>query len=226
MSIRENVEKVLSDIADGNCYGEKVTLVAATKTQTAEDINAAIAAGVKDVGENHVQEFKEKFDAVQGANKHFIGHLQTNKVKYLIGKTYLYHSCDRYELAEEISKRSARAGIVSDVLVQINIGCEESKGGFDYAEGYAAYQKIATMPGMRVRGFMAMLPVEGSEEYLLSLVKKMRALYEKAAAEDKNIVFLSMGMSGDYKLCLAGGSNMIRVGTTIFGRRAYAPSSS
>lgn len=221
MSIAENVQNVLNAIKDGNCYGEKVTLVAATKTQTAEDINEAIRAGVKDVGENHVQEFKEKFDAVQGANKHFIGHLQTNKVKYLIGKTFLYHSCDRYELAEEISKRSARAGIVSDVLVQINIGCEESKGGFPYEEGYAAYRKVATMPGIRVRGFMAMLPIEGGEEYLLSLVKKMRALYDKAAAEDENIIYLSMGMSGDYKLCLAGGSNMIRVGTTLFGHRNY-----
>ncbi|MBP5242066.1 MAG: YggS family pyridoxal phosphate-dependent enzyme, partial [Clostridia bacterium] len=204
MSITENVKNVLQDIASGNCFGEKVTLVAATKMQSPETINEAIAAGITDIGENWVQEFKEKYDLVSGGNRHFIGHLQTNKVKYLIGKTYLYHSCDRFELAEEISKRSARAGIVSDVLVQINIGCEESKGGFEYDEGYAAYKKVATMPALRVRGFMAMLPISDDEEYLLSLVKKMRALYDKAKAEDENIEFLSMGMSGDYKLCLAG----------------------
>lgn len=221
MNITENVRQLLQDISVGNCFGEPVTLVAATKMQTAEDINEAIRAGINDIGENWVQEFKEKYDLIEGANRHFIGHLQTNKVKYLIGKTYLYHSCDRMELAEEISKRSQKNNVVSDVLIQINIGCEESKGGFEYEEGFAAYQKIATMPALRVKGFMAMLPMQGEEEYLLGLVKKMRLLYEKAKAQDENIQFLSMGMSGDYKLCLKGGSNMIRVGTTIFGHRNY-----
>lgn len=221
MSIAENVQKLLNDLKDGNCYGEKVTLIAATKTQTAEAINEAIRAGVTDVGENYVQEFRDKFDAVQGANKHFIGHLQTNKVKYLLSKACLYQSCDRYEILEELSKRSQKAGITSEALIQINIGCEESKGGFEYEEGYAAYQRAAAMPGICVRGFMAMLPMKGDEEYLLSLVKKMRALYERAKAGDEKIAYLSMGMSGDYKLCLAGGSNMIRIGTTIFGPRNY-----
>lgn len=221
MSITENVQRVLAEIAAGNCYGERVTLVAATKMQTAEAINEAIAAGITDIGENWVQEFREKYEAVHGGNRHFIGHLQTNKVKYLIGKTYLYHSCDRTELAEELSKRSRKAGIVSDVLIQINIGSEESKGGFEYEEGFAAYQKVAPMPGIKVRGFMAMLPMSEDKEYLLSLVKKMRTLYERAKAQDENIEFLSMGMSGDYKLCLEGGSNMIRLGTTLFGARHY-----
>lgn len=222
MFIAKNVKTLLKNIENGNVYGEKVTLVAATKTQTSEDVNAAIAAGITDVGENYVQEFRDKFDAVRGANKHFIGHLQTNKVKYLIGKTYLIQSCDRYELLDEISRRSQKNGIVTDVLIQINIGCEESKGGFEYEEGYAAYQTATAMPGIRVRGFMAMLPIAGTDEEKSALVKKMRALFDKAKANDENVVYLSVGMSGDYRLCLENGSNMIRIGTTIFGPRHYA----
>lgn len=220
-NIEENVKKLLESIKDGNCFHEKITLVAATKMQTAETINRALEAGVADVGENWVQEFKEKYDEIKGGNRHFIGHLQTNKVKYLIGKTYLYQSVDRYELAEEISKRSAKAQIVSDALIQINIGSEESKGGFAYEEGYEAYRKIKEMPNIRVRGFMAMLPISEDEIFLASLVQKMRSLFDRAKAEDEAIEFLSMGMSGDYKLCIDNGSNMIRVGTTIFGHRDY-----
>lgn len=220
-NIEENVKKLLESIKDGNCFHEKITLVAATKMQTAETINRALEAGVADVGENWVQEFKEKYDEIKGGNRHFIGHLQTNKVKYLIGKTYLYQSVDRYELAEEISKRSAKAQIVSDALIQINIGSEESKGGFAYEEGYEAYRKIKEMPNIRVRGFMAMLPISEDEVFLASLVQKMRSLFDRAKAEDEAIEFLSMGMSGDYKLCIDNGSNMIRVGTTIFGHRDY-----
>lgn len=109
--IAENVQNVLKEIAGGNAFGEKITLVAATKTRTPEEINEAIAAGVTDIGENKVQEFRDKYDLVHGANRHFIGHLQTNKVKYLIGKTYLIHSLDRLELADELqSAPSARAG--------------------------------------------------------------------------------------------------------------------
>lgn len=219
--ITENVKTLLSELKAGNALGEPVTLVAATKTQTADAINEALAAGIEDIGENRVQEFRDKYDLVHGGRRHFIGHLQTNKVKYLVGKTYLYHSCDRMELAEEISKRSEKAGVLSDVLVQINIGSEETKGGFEFDEGFAAYKKIEALPAVRVRGFMAMLPAEGEEKYLLSLVKKMRALYEKAKENDENIRYLSMGMSGDYRLCLQGGANMVRIGTTIFGLRNY-----
>lgn len=220
-NIEKNVKEILEYLSKGNCFGEKVTLVAATKMQSVENINAAINAGVTDIGENWVQEFKEKYDGVKGGRRHFIGHLQTNKVKYLIGKTDLYESCDRYELAEEISKRSVKAGITSNVLIQINIGCEESKGGFEYEEGVEAYEKIKDMAGLCVKGFMAMLPISEDEEYLSSLVKKMRTLYDKAKATDSDIEFLSMGMSGDYKLCVNNGSNMVRIGTTIFGRRDY-----
>ena len=219
--IEENVKKLLAETGE-NPFGEKVTLVAAVKTQTVEDINRAIAAGITDIGDNHVQEFRDKYDGITGnPNRHFIGHLQTNKVKYLIGRTYLYQSVDRLELAEEISKRSERAGVVSDCLIQINIGNEETKGGFEYDEGLAAYQKISAMPALKIKGLMAMLPFSDDEELLRTLAKKMRALFEKLRDKDENIRYLSMGMSGDWKLCVECGSNIVRLGTSIFGARHY-----
>ena len=219
--IEENVKKLLGETGE-NPFGEKVTLVAAVKTQTVEDINRAIATGITDIGDNHVQEFRDKYDGITGnPNRHFIGHLQTNKVKYLIGKAYLYQSVDRLELAEEISKRSERAGVVSDCLIQINIGNEETKGGFEYDEGLAAYQKISAMPALKIKGLMAMLPFSDDEELLRTLAKKMRALFEKLRDKDENIRYLSMGMSGDWKLCVECGSNMVRLGTSIFGARHY-----
>ena len=219
--IEENVKNYLKEIAGGNCFGEKITLVAATKTRTAEEINRAIAAGITDVGENRVQEFRDKYEAVKGGRRHFIGHLQTNKVKYLIGKVCLYHSVDRDELACEIARRSQKANIISDILIQINIGNEESKGGYPLAEGFEAYKRLSQDSALHVKGFMAMLPISSDGEYLAKLCDDMRALFEKAKAEDGNIEYLSMGMSGDWKLCVSHGANMIRIGTALFGERNY-----
>ncbi len=219
--IGENVKNLLGELAAGNPFGEKITLVAATKTRTPEEIAEALLAGIRDIGENKVQEFRDKYDRIHGGNRHFIGHLQTNKVKYLIGKTYLYHSVDRDELAEEISARSVRAGIVSDILVQINIGEEETKGGYPLEDGYGTYGRLSRMQGLRVRGFMAMLPLSDDEALLGGLCDKMRALFDRARADDPDVIHLSMGMSGDWKLCVAHGANMIRLGTAIFGERDY-----
>ena len=144
--IAENVQNVLKEIAGGNAFGEKITLVAATKTRTPEEINEAIAAGVTDIGENKVQEFRDKYDLVHGANRHFIGHLQTNKVKYLIGKTYLIHSLDRLELADELQKRAERAGWTADCLLEINIGSELSKSGFSPGRRDVRLRKNARLP--------------------------------------------------------------------------------
>ncbi len=219
MSISENVTHYLKQIAGGNCFGEKVTLVAATKTRTAEEINEAIRAGITDIGENKVQEFRDKFDLVTGRNRHFIGHLQTNKIKYLIGKTYLIQSLDRDELMTELAARSVRAGVTTDVLIEVNIGSELSKSGYSLREAFTAYERAQNTAGLRVRGFMAMLPLSGDEQLLGGLADEMRALYERAKAQDENICHLSMGMSGDWQLCLAHGSNMIRLGTALFGAR-------
>ena len=220
--IEENVKKLLDTLPETNPFDEKVTLVAAVKLQTPEDINRAISAGITDIGDNHVQEFKDKYEQITGNPvRHFIGHLQTNKVKYLLGKVDLYHSLDRYSLAEELSKRGERAGVVSNVLIQINIGNEETKSGFALEEADEAYAKIKAMPSIKVKGLMAMLPDTDDEEELTRLAKSMRAQFEKLKQTDPDIKYLSMGMSGDWKLCIDCGSNMVRLGTAIFGQRNY-----
>ncbi len=220
--IYENVQNFISRLPKTNPFGEKVTLVAAVKTQTPDAINEAIRAGVRDIGDNHVQEFRDKYDAIEGEpNRHFIGHLQLNKVKYLIGKTYLYQSVDRIELAEEISRRSERAGVNSDVLLQINAGNEQSKGGFTFEEFFESYEKIAALPALTVKGIMAMLPFSDDESLLRPLAERVRKTYDGLLTREQNCKYLSMGMSGDWKLCVECGSNMIRIGTTLFGARHY-----
>jgi hypothetical protein len=220
--IEENVKKLLNEIPQTNPYGEKVTLVAAVKLQSPQDINRAIAAGVTDIGDNHVQEFKDKYDLIEGnPRRHFIGHLQTNKVKYLIGKVDLYHSVDRLSLAEELSKRSKNAGVVSNILLQINIGNEETKGGFELDETVGVYEQIKAMPALKIVGLMAMLPNIDDEIELKKLATEMRAKFDYLKSIDSNITYLSMGMSGDWRLCVECGSNMVRLGTAIFGQRNY-----
>ena len=219
--ITERVIKLKADLANGNVFGERVTLVAATKMQTAEDINTAILAGVDAVAENKPQEFRDKNDYISPCPRHFIGHLQTNKVKYLIGKVELIHSCDRDDLAREIAKQSLKNGLATGVLVQVNIGEEESKGGYAFEEAKEVFLRLSKTDGLIVKGFMAMLPDSEDETYLRALAKKMRGLFVWAKSQDTRVEYLSMGMSGDYALCVEEGSNMIRVGSTIFGARNY-----
>ena len=219
--IEERVKELKEYIKAGNPQGEKVTLVAATKMQTAEDINRAIDAGVDAVAENKVQEFREKTALLHPCPQHFIGHLQTNKVKYLVGKIDLFHSCDRDALAEELAVQSVKKGVVSNVLIQVNIGEEESKSGYPLQDAFDVAVRLSKTAGLKVKGLMAMLPESDDGELLKDLAKKMRALYERVKAEIADVEYLSMGMSGDYALCIACGSNMIRVGSTIFGRRVY-----
>lgn len=220
--IEKNVENLLKEIPEYNKYGEKVTLVAAVKLQNTEDINRAVAAGIKDIGDNHVQEFREKYDGISGSpERHFIGHLQTNKIKYLLGKCNLYHSIDRMGLAEELSKRSLSAQVISNVLIQINIGNEGTKSGFDSDQAEDVYFKIKSLPNINVQGLMAMLPLEADESTLRELARKMREKYDLLNKNGAEFKHLSMGMSGDWRICIEEGSNMIRLGTAIFGARSY-----
>lgn len=221
-TIRARIAQIKKELEKGNVYGEKVLLVAATKTQSAEIVNMAIEGGVDAVAENKPQEFRDKNELLLPCARHFIGHLQTNKIKYLLGKIELYHSCDRDDLANELARQSKAKGLVSDILIQINIGEEESKGGYSYDSAKEVFTRLSQTDGLRVRGFMAMLPETGSEETLRGLVRKMRALYDWAKTQSSDIAYLSMGMSGDYKLCVEEGSNVIRVGSTIFGARDYS----
>ena len=222
--ITENVVKIKAELSQGNAYGEKVLLVAATKTQSAEAINEAILAGVDAVAENKPQEFRDKNELLLPCTRHFIGHLQTNKIKYLLGKIELYHSCDRDELVSALSRASVQKDILSNILLQINIGNEESKGGYAYDDAKETFKRISAVEGIKIKGFMAMLPVTDDEKYLRALAKKMRALFDWAKTQSGEIEYLSMGMSGDYKLCMEEGSNVIRVGSTIFGQRDYGKS--
>ena len=201
--------------------GERVSLVAAIKMQSVEDINTAILAGVDAIAENKVQEFRLKNHLLLDCPRHFIGHLQTNKVKYLIGKIALYHSCNRDALAQEIARLSVKNEITSNVLLQINIGNEESKGGYAFDEAKEAFQRISKLQGLRVKGFMAMLPNTDDEKRLRTLTQQMRQLFEWAKTQSSEVEYLSMGMSGDYALCVEEGSNMVRLGSTIFGARNY-----
>lgn len=220
-TIAERVETIKAELRGGNAFGERVTLVAATKTQTAAAINEAIQAGVDAVAENKPQEFRDKNELLLPCSRHFIGHLQTNKIKYLIGKISLYHSCDREELANELARQSLAKGLVADILIQINIGDEVTKGGYAYAEAKETFARLTKKDGLRVKGFMAMLPDSDGETLLRALTKKMRELYDWAKTQSSEVEYLSMGMSGDYRLCIEEGSNMIRLGSTIFGVRDY-----
>lgn len=220
--IENNVKNLLKNLTLTNPFGERATLVAAVKLQSPDDINAAIAAGITDIGDNHVQEFRDKFDEIRDEPKrHFIGRLQTNKVKYLVGKVDLYHSVDRLNLAQVLSEKSEKAEVISNVLLQVNIGNEESKGGFSLDEIDAAYAIIRALPAIKVTGLMAMLPDTDDKKLLSSLAEKMRKKYDYFREKDENFIHLSMGMSGDYELCISAGSNMIRLGTAIFGSRNY-----
>ena len=137
-------------------------------------------------------------------------------------KTKCRNSLDRDELAEELAKRSQRAGVTTDALIEVNIGSELSKSGYSLAEAFAAYERARDMQGLRIRGFMAMLPLSDDRALLARLADEMRALYDRARAQDGNIRSLSMGMSGDWELCVAHGSNMIRLGSALFGARTAA----
>ncbi|MCD8201859.1 MAG: YggS family pyridoxal phosphate-dependent enzyme [Clostridia bacterium] len=221
-TITENVRAFYEKMPEFNPYGEKVTLLAAVKTQPVEAINEAIEAGITDIGDNHAQEFRDKYGLITGNPKrHFIGHMQTNKVKYLTGKVNLYQSVDSVSIAEYLSQKSAQAGVTSDILLEINAGNEDTKGGFSVEEFPRIYETLRNIPNLRIEGIMAMLPASQDETLLRDLATKIRGLYDGIKKDNADITVLSMGMSGDWKICVDCGSNMIRIGTALFGKRTY-----
>lgn len=220
MNPEEALKNVFEEIKNGNHLGEPITLVGATKTVDLLTIQRAIDCGLKAVGENRVQEFREKAPFLHGAEIHFIGHLQTNKVKYLIGNVSLIHSVDSLPLAEEISEQSEKKGLVTDVLAEINIGKEPTKSGFFAEQAEDAMDKISSLPGIRAVGLMTMLPKSENSRYLSDLCLQMRAIYDTIKKEGFPVRHLSMGMSEDYRIAIRNGSNMIRLGRAIFGERS------
>lgn len=230
MSIEENVEKVLEEIAAsaraaGREPGE-VALCAATKMNDAQAVRRAIAAGVRICGENRVQELTAKLadDAYAGAQVHFIGHLQTNKVKQVVGKVDLIQSVDSEHLLAAISREAQKQGLCQDILLEVNIGEEAAKSGFAEEDILPLVDRIDSFSNIRLRGLMAIPPISRNPGDNLKFFLKMRQIYVDIRAKKNDNVSvdcLSMGMSGDFADAVAAGSTMVRIGTAIFGARDY-----
>lgn len=227
--IKENIEAIKSKVDEisigaGGNKGD-VLLVAVSKTRTVEEINEAILAGITDIGENKVQEIMDKFHDVRPVNWHMIGHLQTNKVKYIIDKVSMIHSVDTLKLAEEIDKRAFQYGKTMDILVQVNAANEESKFGITKEDTSNLINDIINnCKNIKVRGLMCIAPFADNPEEVriyFSQVKSIYDYYTELRHERLDFKYLSMGMSHDYEVAISEGSNLIRIGTAIFGERNY-----
>lgn len=228
MTVKDRYEIVLENIKKAcersGRNPEDITLISVTKTHGAELINEAIDAGAKDIGENKAQELCNKYDDVKPVRWHFIGHLQTNKVKTIIDKVVMIHSVDSDKLASEIDKRAKSSGVVMDILVEINIGMEDSKSGATEEEARDLIKKIRDeYQNLRVRGLMCVPPITDNPENSRRYFRKLKDIFEsiKELSEDEYFDTLSMGMSGDYEVAVEEGATVVRVGTAIFGAREY-----
>lgn len=228
MSLEENIklvrEKIDAAARQAGRDPSEITLVAATKVQTSETIRAAIAAGITACGENRVQELTGHLDddAYEGAQVHFIGHLQTNKVKYIVGRVDLIHSVDSSRLLEAVDKQAAKLGLVQDILLEVNIGDEESKGGCSIEQVAGLAAQAAQAEHVRLRGLMCIPPVVDAPQEARPYFVKMRQLFvdiKKQMGDNENINILSMGMSGDFEEAVRQGATHVRVGTALFGAR-------
>ena len=222
MNGREEIAKNIKAI-NGVIAG-RATLLAATKTVPPELINFAADCGVKVIGENRVNELLEKYDRIdrERLSVHFIGALQTNKVKYIIDKVDMIHSVDRLTLAEEIDRRAREKGIVMDVLVEVNVAGEANKSGVAPEEAEEFCRKIGGFPNLRLRGLMSVPPKCDNGEENIKYFCKMRKIFVDISAQniDNSIIdTLSLGMSGDYAQAVDCGSTLVRVGSAIFGKR-------
>ena len=230
MSIRENIERIRREIdqaaRETGRTGADITLVGASKMNDAEACQEAIDAGIDVLGENRVQEMTAKLaqNAYDGAPLHFIGHLQRNKVKQVVGKAALIQSVGSEELLREIDRQAEKLGLVQDILLEVNIGGEAAKSGFAPAALADAAALARTLPHVRVRGLMTIPPADASREENMVYFQKVHALYVDINEKmyDNKWEYISMGMSGDFADAIRCGSNMVRVGTAIFGARNYA----
>ena len=229
MSIAENIARVREEIASaareaGRDPGE-ITLVGASKMNDAAACREAIAAGIDALGENRVQEMTQKLseNAYDGAPLHFIGHLQRNKVKQVVGHVSLIQSVGSLELLDEIEKVAANKGLVQDILLEVNVGGEEAKSGFAPADTEAAAEAAASRSHVRVLGLMTIPPADADRDTNMRYFEEVRALYVDIDRKmfHNNFKYLSMGMSGDFADAIRCGANMVRVGTAIFGARNY-----
>lgn len=229
-SVEENYKAVKFNVEEAAIKAgrnpEDVRLMAVTKTVESPYINRAIELGANLIGENRVQEYLGKREELKldGVEKHLIGHLQTNKVKYIVGEVDMIESVDSLKLASEIDRLSQKKGIISDVLVEVNVGREDSKSGIYAEQLEELIYEIAELQGVRIQGLMTIPPICDSDsevrKYFESMYKSFIDIRDKKI-DNVNMNILSMGMSGDYEAAIASGSNIVRVGSAIFGARKY-----
>lgn len=222
--IREEIAKAA--VSSGRDPGE-IRLLAATKTVPVEVINHAIGQGLDLIGENRVQEFLDKYPSLDThhCTSHFIGHLQTNKVKYLIGKVAMIQSVDSVKLASEISRLSEKSNVVTDILMEVNIGREEQKGGVMPEQLLDVIYEAAELPGIHICGLMAIPPICQDEKELCSYFSAMQQYYVDIRGkkiDNVNMNCLSMGMSSDFREAIRCGADLVRVGSSLFGKRVYS----
>lgn len=204
-----------------------ITLIAVTKTHPASMMNEAIEAGALDIGENKPQEVRDKYSEVLPVRWHLIGHLQTNKVKYVIDKCCMIHSVDSIKLMDEIERLAETHDVKMDILIQVNIAGEETKSGIRPEELCELLRHTAELNRVKVRGLMTIIPASTNQDENAVWFRKMKELYDNTAdniASYRNVTmeYLSMGMSGDFETAIECGSNMVRVGSAIFGERDYS----
>ena len=216
--IKDNIKRIISFLPPD------VKLIGVSKTRNIHEMEEVYASGIRDFGENKVQELVSKYDDFhKDVRWHLIGHLQRNKVKYIVGKVALIHSLDSLELLEEIEKKYAENNLIAECLIQINIGEEASKTGISFKELETLIPAIEKCNNVKIKGLMAIIPI-GQEQQCRYYFKKMKSIWDEQKLLDyKNISmeYLSMGMTGDYQIAIEEGSNMVRVGEGIFGKRLY-----
>ncbi len=221
--VRKNIETACAACGRGT---DEVKLIAVSKTKPLPLLEEAYANGCRDFGENKVQELVDKYEAMpKDIRWHMIGHLQRNKVKYIVDKVFLIHSVDSLRLTQEIEKEAAKRGVCVNILVEVNVAEEESKFGTASDEAVSLVEEIAKLPHVRVRGLMTIAPYVKDAEENRRYFAKLKQIYVDIIHKNIDNVFmeeLSMGMTGDYEVAITEGATYIRVGTGIFGEREYA----
>ena len=227
--IKENLNRVQENIRNACARAgrkeDEVTLIAVSKTKPVSMLEEAYALGVRDFGENKVQELVDKAGQLpEDIRWHMIGHLQRNKVKYIIDKVYLIHSVDSLRLAEEISKEAVKHGVTANILIEVNVAGEESKFGVSPEDTPGLIEEISRLPAIQVRGLMTIAPfVEKAEDnrIIFNALLKLYVDISRKNIDNVSMDILSMGMTGDYEVAVEEGATFVRVGTGIFGERSY-----
>ncbi|MBO5259294.1 MAG: YggS family pyridoxal phosphate-dependent enzyme [Agathobacter sp.] len=227
--LKENLEQVQKNVCaaceKAGRNRNEVTLIAVSKTKPVEMLQEIYDCGVRDFGENKVQEMCDKMEVLpEDIHWHMIGHLQTNKVKYIVGRTTLIHSVDSLKLANEIQKQAEKKDVIADILVEVNIAEEESKFGIHKEETIELVREIAKLPNIRIKGLMTIAPfVENAEDNRLYFreIRQLSVDIKNQNIDNVSMDVLSMGMTGDYMVAIEEGATLVRVGTGIFGERNY-----